>query len=324
MDTRWALLRRLADGEVHSGEALGRALGVSRAAVWKAVRGLADLGLEVEAVAGRGYRLAAPLELLDAGRITAALGPEARRRLARLEVLPEVDSTSRRLLAAAREGAPSGTVCLAERQTAGRGRRGRSWCSPFAASLCLSVLWRCDEGPGRLGGLSLAVGAAVAGALRAAAPVAVGLKWPNDLIAGGRKLGGILVELQGEAQGPTAVVVGIGINVRMPDGAGEAIDQPWTDLAREGAAPPRNALAAAVLDAVLPLLARFPGEGLAPWRPAWERLDALRGRRVVVHTADGPVQGVAEGVEADGALRLRTAAGLRRFHSGEVSLRGAP
>jgi BirA family biotin operon repressor/biotin-[acetyl-CoA-carboxylase] ligase len=217
-------------------------------------------------------------------------------------------------------------VLLAERQSGGRGRRGRSWASPLAANLYLSVARAFEGGLARLGGLSLVAGVAVAEALRGLGAGEVGLKWPNDIVVVGadglRKLGGVLVEGGGEHAGPARAVVGIGLNVRMPAAFAAGIDQPWTDLrALLDPVPARDAVAAAVLAALVPALARFDREGLPPFLPRYAACDVLAGARVQVLSGAEVHEGVALGPAPDGALRVRTAAGERVFHSGEVSLR---
>ncbi|KFN50250.1 bifunctional biotin--[acetyl-CoA-carboxylase] ligase/biotin operon repressor BirA [Arenimonas composti] len=317
-----ALLARLCAGPA-SGAALARELGISRAAVWKRIESLRAAGVDIAAAAGSGYRLARPLQLLDADALAAALSPAARTELAGLEVLFETDSTNALAL---REPAPAqGTrAWFAERQTAGRGRRGREWQSPLAANLYLSLSRRFEGGIAALQGLSLAVGVATCEALHALGIGEAGLKWPNDLLARGRKLGGILVEVGGDAGGPMRVVIGLGLNVAMP--ADAAIDQPWIDVATLAgdSAPTRPQVAAALLDALLVLLPRFEAEGLAPFLPAWQRHDLLAQRPVRLIEGERVHEGIAEGIAADGALCLRGADGtVRRFHAGEASLRAA-
>lgn len=325
------LIRLLADGDCHSGEVIAQGLGISRTAVWKAMRKTATkLGLAIESVPGRGYRLASPLELLDPERISGALSTAGRARLARLEVHDRIDSTNDRLMAAAADRAPSGTVCLAERQTAGRGRRGKTWVSPFGTNLYLSVLWRYPVGPAGLGGVSLAAGVTVAQVLDRLGVTELGVKWPNDLLWRGRKLGGLLLEVASEAQGPSHLVVGLGINLRMDPDQGHTIDQPWVDLchALDGQPPGRNDLAAALIDGLLEMLERFGlggGQGgLQPFLADWERYDLLRGQRVRVQFGERLIDGDYAGIDPDGALRLNTPGGLLRLHSGEVSVRRAP
>jgi len=322
MQRQQRLLALLADGRFHSGESLGRALGVGRSAVWKLVRALRGGALEVFAVPGRGYRLAEPLELLDPERIRAELDGAARARLGTLEVLPEVDSTNRHLLRRARVGLGAGAACLAECQRAGRGRRGRSWVSPPGANVYLSVLWRF-EAAADVTALTLVLGVAAAQALESLGVSGVGIKWPNDLILRERKLGGILLELEGTSGGPLRVVAGVGINVRMPAALASRIEQPWIDLAGAGAAPGRNRLAGRVLARWLDAAERFRREGFVPFRPAWERLDRVRGRAVRVEHPDRTLHGRALGVDHRGALLVCAGDRVHRVQSGEVSLRAA-
>ncbi|MEZ5543559.1 MAG: bifunctional biotin--[acetyl-CoA-carboxylase] ligase/biotin operon repressor BirA [Pseudomonadota bacterium] len=320
---RGQLLNRLADGEYHSGAALGAALGVSRMAVWKHLSALRELGIELETVRGRGYRLRNACELLDADSILSHVGMGARPLLGPLEVLLETDSTNSRLRQRALDGASSGTICLAEMQHGGRGRRGRRWVSPFASNLYLSLLWRTPLGAAALGGLSLVAGIAVLRCLRAFGVTAAGLKWPNDVIAGAAKLAGILIDVAGEAAGPCAVVVGVGINVAMPPTAARDIDQTWTDLRTVTGTGDisRNRLAAGLLDELLPALQAFETDGLQPFMTDWQRYDLVGGRPVNVHLHDTVVQGLARGIDAGGALLVDTDSGRRRFTSGEVSVR---
>ena len=322
MERGLELVRLLADGDYHSGEAIAARLGISRAAIWKSmVRVRERYGLTLESVRGRGYRLLAPLELLDAGRILAILRNQGQAAVSRLEVHDQIDSTNAHLLAEAQTGAPSGTVCLAERQTAGRGRRGRIWVSPFGANIYLSVLWRYPLPPAALGGVSLAAGVAVAAVLREAGIDDLTLKWPNDLLWRRRKLGGLLLEVVGEAQGPSHLVTGLGLNLRMELGQGAAIDQPWTDLASAVAGPlvGRNALAARLIAALCDALERYGRQGLAPFLADWESLDGLRGETVSLHLGERVITGTHAGIDPDGALRLDTPEGERSFNAGEVS-----
>lgn len=317
------LLQRLAKGPA-SGADLARELGCTRSAVWKRVEALRAAGVDIAAVAGRGYALARPLQLLDARAIVDALPPEAREALADLQLHFAIDSSNALAL---REPVPEHgcRVYLCERQTAGRGRRGRAWTSPLAAHLYLTVSRRFDGGIAALQGLSLAVGVAVAEALHDLGYSTVGLKWPNDLYAGSRKLGGILIEIGGEASGPVRAAIGLGLNVAMPAGAAQGIDQPWCDLAMlgDGPAPDRNRIAAAVLGRLLPALECFAQQGLAAFMDAWARFDLLSGQPVRVLDAGGEQQGIALGIAPDGALRVAQSQGEAQFHSGEVSVRAA-
>lgn len=318
------LLARLCRGPA-SGAELASELGLSRAAVWKRIEALRGAGVEIAAQAGRGYALVRPLELLDADALAAALSPAARSEMAALDLRFEVDSTNALAL---REPVPArGTaVWLAERQQAGRGRRGRDWASPLAAHVYLSLSRRFDGGVAALQGLSLAVGVAATEALHALGYTRVGLKWPNDLLADGKKLGGILVEVGGDAAGPMRGVVGLGVNVAMPKTVADTIDQPWCDLASLSPQPPsRQAVCVALLDALLPMLARYEHEGLRPYLAAWNRHDLLAGRAVRLVEGGRVHEGVAAGIADDGALRLTPPGGgeARHFHAGEASLRAA-
>ncbi len=325
MDTQQRVLAGLADGQFHSGEALATQLGLSRAAVWKAVRALAAAGVEVHAVRGRGYRLAGALEPLDDARIRAELTPVSAALLERLEILSETDSTNGHLLARALDGGRAGRVCLAESQRGGRGRHGRRWHSPPGRNVYLSLLWRYATGPEALAGLSLAVGVVTAEVLRDVGLAEIGLKWPNDLQCRGRKLGGVLLESSGESGGSCFVVVGIGLNVAMPRAGTESIDQPWCDLAGElgAATPSRNRLAGRLLDRLLPLLADYPEHGLSPWLGRWHALDALAGREVRLLIGQREVLGRHRGIDRDGALLIEHDGRVQRYHGGEVSLREA-
>lgn len=321
-----ALLLRLADGPV-GGDVLAAEAGQTRAAVWKRIAALRAAGVAIEAQPGRGYALARPLDLLDAGRIRAGLPLDVAAGLASLEVAWSIDSTNAELLR--RPASCAGAaVLLAERQMGGRGRRGRSWTSPLAANLYLSLGREFDGGLARLGGLSLVAGIAIAEALQALGAGGVRLKWPNDLVVPGgdgpgglRKLGGVLVEGGGEHAGPVRAVIGIGLNIAMPAAAAETIDQPWADLAELLPGCTRNRIAAALVSALVPALERFDQDGLAPFAMRYAALDALAGRAIEVHAGSGVHAGIACGIAADGALRVRSAGGERNHHAGEVSVR---
>jgi BirA family biotin operon repressor/biotin-[acetyl-CoA-carboxylase] ligase len=321
------LLLLLASGEVRSGEALAGKLGITRAAVWKQIGALRKLGVEIEAVPGQGYRLARPFEPLDARAIETQLSDRAHAQLASLEVLRSVDSTNARLIAVAPPPAGRAAVCIAEHQTAGRGRRGRTWVAPLGAGLCMSVAWQFSTPPPQLGALGLAIGVGAAHALHALGFGDVQLKWPNDLVARGAKLGGILTELQGEMDGPAHVVVGIGLNMDLPPAAREQIaaagNPAVTDL-RElggGTSPSRNEVAAAIASALIETLARFELAGFAAFRAAWSALDVLAGEEVVVRSGERTQTGRACGVDQDGALMLEREGRVQRLVAGEASLR---
>jgi len=318
------LLRLLADGRLHSGEELAASLAISRAAVWKQLRQLDDWGVALDAQAGQGYRLAAPLDLLDADAIRGALPQWSAGRLRHLELHEELDSTSDRLLAV--HDLPPGRfdACLAEFQRAGRGRRGRRWTAPFASGLCLSVSWIFRDAPAALGALSLAAGVAALRALRRLGFHDLALKWPNDIIHGARKLGGILIDLRGEAAGPAYVVVGVGINVQLPSALKDALGAEGlepVDLASIGTAPSRSLAAATLVNELALALEEFGARGMSAFADEWQGADALAGRAVRVLQGERTLEGLARGVDADGALLLDAGDGRRRILSGEVSIR---
>lgn len=319
------LLRLLSGGEFVSGQQIADTLGVSRTAVWKQLNRLGELGLDLESARGRGYRIPGGLDLLDRDAVIAAMSDEARQLLQELDLRDITSSTNAEAMARIAAGAGSGYVCTAEQQQAGRGRRGRSWVSPFGRNLYLSVVWEYSQGAAALEGLSLACGVAVARALAACDVPAVQLKWPNDILHDGAKLGGILLEMTGDPAGACQVVVGIGINVNMPRAQG--IDQAWTDLARvcDDRPPSRNELLGALLTELLLLLSGFEATGFAPWREAWCALDAFANAPVILHSGEKQLAGTARGVDARGALQLETvAAGMQSVFGGELSMRPAP
>lgn len=314
------VLRLLEDGDFHSGEAIARALGVTRESVSNALEGIEAHGLTVYRVRGRGYRLVTPVRWLDADDIRRRLGARAGAFL--IEVVDRTGSTNDDLIARSAEGAPSGLVRLAELQTHGRGRRGRGWESGLGGALTFSLLWRFAQGAGFLSGLALAVGVALLRALRRAGAREVMLKWPNDLLWRHCKLGGILIELSGDVMGPSAAVIGIGINVRLPDEVIDRIDQPITDLARIGIDADRNALVADMLAELATVLEQFAREGFAPLRDEWQRAHAYQDKMAVLRMPDNTqIQGRVRGINEDGALLLEQRAGVRKFYGGELSLR---
>jgi BirA family biotin operon repressor/biotin-[acetyl-CoA-carboxylase] ligase len=319
------LLVLLADGRLHSGEWLAEELGVSRAAVWKGVERLRARGIEVQALPRRGYRLPRAVELLDARRIRCALDVGRNRQLRKLELLFEVDSTNTRLLAAAPPPVGSADVCLSEIQHAGRGRRGRPWIAPFGAGLAMSMGWAFGDASRVLPSLSLAVGVAVSRALMGAGARGISLKWPNDIWFEDRKIGGVLIELRAEAGGPAYVVIGVGLNVTLSAAARRKIEASEVRVAAVADAcpepPSRNWLAGAILDELLSMLAQFEREGFAPFRQAWTALDALGNRPAQVIVGEDAMTGMACGVDSEGALLLQSGGKLRRFVSGEASLR---
>lgn len=318
------LLRLLADARLHSGECAAKELRVSRAAVRQGVQRLRATGIDVQSVPGRGYRLAEPVELLDARLIAAQIDELHSAQIRTLELKFEVDSTNARLLGKRPPPAGLMDVCLTELQYAGRGRLGRRWIAPFGSGIALSAAWTFANGT-PLHALSLAVGVSVARALERAGAARVKLKWPNDVWLEDRKIGGVLIELRTEAGGPIHAVIGVGVNVAPSAAAQCEFEAGGLRVAAVAdacaAAPSRNRVAGAILDELLRMLSVFGREGFAAFKDAWLALDALRGRPAEVMLADGRVAGTACGVDHQGALLLDTGERLQRFVSGEASLR---
>ena len=318
------LYAHLADGEFHSGEELARELGLTRSAIWKAAATLRELGTGLEAIRNKGYRLTHPGELLDAARIRGQLPRAVRERLKALDTTWSIASTNTALLERAFPPVGRGDVLLAEYQTAGKGRRGRTWMAPPGGAICLSLSWTFPAVSQDLGALGLVIGVCALRALQSLDLDGVELKWPNDLLHTGRKLGGILIELRAEASGPACVVIGLGLNVALGEALLKQIGATGiapTDLRHAGLGAPRNAVVAALLTAIVQGLIEFEQGGLKPFLPEWRDADALRGRAVNVIEATGMARGLARGIDAHGALMVETAQGVQRFISGDVSVR---
>lgn len=317
-----AVLQHLADGRFHSGQTLAEALQTSRTTIWQQIRSLKALGLEIQAVAGRGYRLARPLELLDRQQISAALELPEGCPAPGLEIHLLLPSTNTHLLKTASDR-PAASVCLAEAQTAGRGRLGRAWSSPFGYNIYLSVLWRFERGES-LSGLSLAAGAVALRGLEELGFPDLKLKWPNDILWQERKLGGILIEAISEPHGRCIAVVGLGLNLWLPPAAASAIDQPWVDARTilGEALPSRNLIVAKLLSKLLALLNGYSDRGLEPWLEDWRRLNCVLGRRVEVTLAGQSYEATVVDVTEEGFLVMQHGDGRRQLlAAGEVRLR---
>ncbi len=313
--TKLTLLTCLSDGQFHSGEKLGELLGISRAAVSKHIKGIQCWGIDIFRVQGRGYQLADPLEMLSQSSLVAASDD------ASVDVIPIIDSTNQYLLDRTSE-LSSGSVCLAEYQAAGRGRRGREWVSPFGANLYLSMYWKLDAGMAAAMGLSLVVGVAVVEALEKIGVQGIKLKWPNDLYYNDKKLAGILVELSGQAGGAAHIVIGLGLNMSMKSEV-EGIDQPWTSLTEvcNGEVPNRTELAQALICAWHTALTDYELNGMSGFVPRWNRLDNFLGRNVRLLIGPRELEGEVMGINEQGAVLLKTHNGLESHIGGEISLR---
>ncbi len=318
-------LALLADGRFHSGTTLAGELGMSRAAVWKRASDLRELGLDVHAVRGKGYRLHSHVVLLNADRIRERLSKPTLDALDSLVAETVVDSTNARLMMSDVPPAGKARVCLAEYQTAGRGRRGRHWQAPFGSGLCLSIGYNFADLPADIGVLSLATGVVVVEALARENLSGVGLKWPNDIIWQRRKLGGVLVELIGVVGGPAYAVIGVGINTALPQSVRDALeagDYRVADLSDiAGATPDRNVIAAAVIDRIIQMLKNVETVGFADSITHFRRYDVLKDEPVTVRFGDERFEGVAAGVDRTGAFILNSATGKRTFSGGEVTVR---
>lgn len=314
------LLDLMSDGEFHSGEWLGQQLGVSRAAVWKSLKKLESDGYPLQRIRGRGYRAPRGVSMLEAAKLRSHLvaGLQGHWEWA---VCTEIDSTNAEVQRRLSGGVLRRIACVSEQQLNGRGRRGRSWASPFAQNIYLTLAEPFESGAQRLEGLSLVVGLALVEALEDAGYRDCALKWPNDIMLGGRKLAGVLIEIAGDLSSDCVAVIGVGINVLMTRSAD--ITQQWTSLllSRQEGELDRNRLVALFLIRLEASLQLFRQEGFAPFAERWATRDAWAGLPVRVISGDTAIEGVNIGVTSGGALRLRVEDEEMLVHGGEVSLR---
>ncbi|WP_338806335.1 bifunctional biotin--[acetyl-CoA-carboxylase] ligase/biotin operon repressor BirA [Pseudomonas chlororaphis] len=311
------LLELLKDGRFHSGQALGAALGISRSAVWKQLQQLeADLGLSIHKVRGRGYQLTAPLMLLS----PADIYEQSKDCPWAVLAFDSIDSTNAEALRAVERGVPAPFLVLAERQTAGRGRRGRKWVSPFAENVYYSLVLRIDGGMRQLEGLSLVVGLAVMQTLREFGIAGAGLKWPNDVLVGRKKIAGILLELVGDPADVCHVVLGVGINVNMQKA--DEVDQQWTSMRLEsGKQIDRNQLVARLSMMLKAYLERHQAQGFSSIQEEWEQNHLWQGNAVSLIAGVNKIDGVVMGIDQQGALRLEVDGVEKVYSGGELSLR---
>ncbi len=315
--TRLQIIKVLADGQFHSGQKLGEALGVSRTSINKHIQIIKEWGIDIFRIQGKGYQLSMPMELLTLSKLQSSFSQ------AEVELVPVIDSTNQHLLDKVSE-LDSGHCCVAEFQTAGRGRRGRTWYSPFGNNIYLSMYWRLDAGMAAAMGLSLAVGVIVAESLREETGADVKVKWPNDLYVNDQKLAGILIELTGQAGDAAHVVVGMGINFSM-DSDNLPIDQPWTSLVKACQhMPPRNILVSKLINNLREGLSLYELNGLGAFEARWNQLDNYLSRPVTIVMGNKVVSGIARGIDLQGALLLETGKGeIEKYVGGEISLRGS-
>lgn len=316
------ILHALADGEFCSGELLGEQNKVSRAAIGKHIQALQQLGLDIYSVTGKGYRLSNPIELLSTDAIVAAASQAL---LAPVLVDTVMDSTNdwikQALVNKQLTQYSSGTTIFSEAQTAGRGRRGKEWISPLGASLYFSTHWRFEQGISATMGLSLVVGIAIVEALSEFGVPNLGLKWPNDIYFQGRKLAGILVELEGQGSDSVDIIIGVGLNVQLPREAAQYIDQPYADIHEVGLSLSRNEIAGRILAHLTKLLVEFETYGFSAFVDRWHQHDCFIGQHVQLSMGQRVLQGVAKGVDAQGGILIEVDNQVQSFFGGEISLR---
>ena len=309
-----ALLAVLADGAFHSGEQIGAELGISRAAISQQIKSLRLLGLEIFSITGKGYRLNTPLQLLNRESIQQHLNDVP------VHTCAVIDSTNQYMMAQL-DRWQKGECLLAETQTAGRGRRGRQWHSPFGSQFIMSMYWRLDDGPSAAMGLSLAIGVAVIQALESVGYRDLSLKWPNDIYMARRKLAGILVEMSAAVGGICHLVIGVGVNLNLPDAVIAQLDQPCAHLAEQPVVVDRNQLSATIIRALRNALALFEKQGLTAFLMDWNRLDIFMQQPVQVLLGSQVIHGIYCGIDGQGNMLLQDHEGMHKFVGGEISLR---
>ncbi len=325
VSSRKQILNLLSDGRFHSGTEIGEQLGITRAAVHKAIKSLVQSGINIHSVSGRGYRLAAPRHPLSRVEILQQLLDVSADYSEQLHLLEEIDSTSNYLNALAVTENVAGAVCITESQPGGRGRRGRSWIATPYSNIMMSMAWQYEGGPAVASGLSLAAGVAIVESLEEFGVSGAGLKWPNDILWQDKKLAGLLLDVQGEANGPTRVILGLGINVYIGDQDADRIDQPWIDLNSivENTVD-RNRLIAILIRRLESMFRQYEKSGLGGFIDRWQQAHLYHGKTVRVIRGDEELEGVVAGIDESGAIQLRDPAGnLRSYHSGEISLRAS-
>ncbi|EKE00751.1 MAG: hypothetical protein ACD_21C00284G0016 [uncultured bacterium] len=314
------LLRLLSDGAFHSGSDLGNELGLTRSAICKLIKQAKKHGIEIEARTNKGYRIPGGLEFFDKKIIAQYTSKKHKNFIDNLVILDETTSTNTYLAEC-----KNTNICLAESQSAGKGRLGRQWFSPYASNIYLSLRWVFTKEPGELGGLSIAVAIAIAEALKAyGVKKNIALKWPNDVLWQKRKLAGILIELSGEAHHAYQAIIGVGLNVNMPKKPAQTIEQPWCNVAQIiDASPQKNKLTGLLLDNLLTTIITFQNNGLKPFLKKWHELDITYGKKVTIITPQQQkISGIGCGINDQGYFLLKDRSNkIQPFAVGEVSLR---
>lgn len=313
-----SLMMILSDGEFHDGTMLGCRLSITRSAVWKMMKKLERYGIQIESVKGRGYSLRESIILLEEKLIRSHLQDKK----LQLHLFESITSTNDFL-----KELPSGQgiqVCLAEQQTAGRGRLGRSWYSPFGKNIYLSCLYPFQKDVSELAGLSLVVSLALCSALREfGIEKHVHVKWPNDIVCQSKKLAGIIIDVQAESHGVSHAVIGIGVNVNMGHEDDSEIQQPWISMRDvRGDFLDRNHVAGVVINQLLHYLKRFNQTGFESFIAEWNAAEAMHNKQITLKTLNETFTGVMSGINAQGHLLLKMSDGqTRAFSSGDATIK---
>ncbi|WP_394132552.1 bifunctional biotin--[acetyl-CoA-carboxylase] ligase/biotin operon repressor BirA [Shewanella maritima] len=306
------ILAQLSHDKFVSGEAIAQQLQLSRMAVNQHIDAMGEYGIDIFSVKGKGYQLAAPISLIEESLLLKAIDK-------RCFYFNEIDSTNEFMLNHASE-LSAGDICISEYQSKGRGRRGRTWQSPYGHHLYASMFWRTHLQPQALMGLSLVVGCSLVSALQGLKVEGLGLKWPNDVYLDGRKLAGILIELGQPSDSQTQIVVGFGINMNMPLEQGNLIDQPWSDLSGRSGID-KTDLMANIHQQLQDDFATFEAKGLTPFIERWNNADLFIGKPVTLSMAPNEVSGICQGIDEQGGIVISTEAGNKAYIGGEISLR---
>ncbi|MCL1125781.1 bifunctional biotin--[acetyl-CoA-carboxylase] ligase/biotin operon repressor BirA [Shewanella surugensis] len=319
MIDHWArkrqILMALADENFVSGEILAQLLGISRTAIANHISALEEYGVDIYSVKGKGYKLVNLVYLVDEEKLTAATHN-------RCFYFNELGSTNAFLLKHMDE-LKSGDICVSEYQSAGRGRRGRTWFSPYGCHLYTSIFWSFPQGMAQAMGLSLVVACSLVKVLEAFGVSGLGVKWPNDIYLNHKKLAGVLVEMSGQTDSECNVVIGIGINMAMPNAQGDAIGQPWSDLSELEHKPSKTDLVIALQKQLFTDLRLFEAQGLVAFMVRWQAADLFLNQAVILSMASNHVSGICKGIDDKGAILLETTQGLEAYVGGEISLRSA-
>ena len=317
---RTLLLKTLQNGEFHSGEHLAATFELSRSAISNHIKAMCELGIEIFSVKGRGYKLANPIELLSYDQISRYLSASNKDKTKLIQVENLVTSTND-IVKAQMQEVESGFCCLAEAQSAGRGRRGRTWVSPYASSLYFSMLWRFSSGYQAMAGLSLMIGVIVNDTLLEMGVGQCQLKWPNDIYFNNQKSAGILIEVEGQVGASASAIIGIGVNIRLPNDV-KGIDQAFTDLhSISEQFIGRNKFAAALIDNLWQALPLFEKEGMKPFISRWQKADLYNNKEIKLLSGKNVTVGISRGIDETGALLLEIDRKIQAFHGGEISVR---